>query len=147
MRIRRYEYVREQVASYNYPCNKRIADTEDVVNIMNQMFKADKQVKEHFYTVTLNTKMKITGVNLVAVGTLDSAPVHPREVFTSALTTPDTAGLIIVHNHPSGDTTPSREDIKVTERIQKASEILGIKLLDHIIIGDRYTSLKAEGLM
>lgn len=148
MRIRSYEYVREQAASYNYPCDEKIASSETIAKIMRNCFKIDKQVKEHFYTITLDTKLKITGVNLVSVGNLDSSPVHPREVFTSAIATPGTAAVIVVHNHPSGDATPSNQDIEVTARLERAAEVLGIKLLDHIIVaGNNFTSFKANGLM
>lgn len=148
MRIRQYEYVREQAASYNYPCDEKIASSETIAKIMRDCFKIEKQVKEHFYTITLDTKLKITGVNLVSVGNLDSSPVHPREVFTSAIATPGTAAVVVVHNHPSGDATPSAQDIEATARLAQAADILGIKLIDHIIVaGGTHTSFKANGLM
>ena len=148
MRIRQYEYLREQVATYNYPCDTKINSTDDVANLLNDFLKIGSKAKEHFYVFTLNTKLKITGVNLVSVGDLDSAPVHPREVFTAAINTPGTACIIIAHNHPSGDCSPSAQDVEVTERLKEAGNILGIKVLDHVIVGGgSYTSLNSQGYL
>lgn len=149
MYIRQYEYIREKSATYSYPCEQKIHDTSDIVNLLFDFLKVDKQTKEHFYTFTLDTKLKITGVNLVSIGSLDSSPVHPREVFTSAINTPGTACVIVAHNHPSGDPTPSIQDIEITERLKNAGAVLGIKVLDHVIIGNdkHFTSLKSEGYL
>ena len=85
--------------------------------------------------------------NEVPVGDLNGAMVHPREVFIQAIRR-SAAAVALIHNHPSGDPAPSEEDIGVTERLMDSAEILGIKIVDHIIIGDGvYTSLKSEGLM
>jgi DNA repair protein RadC len=82
------------------------------------------------------------------MGTLHSSLVHPREVFKAAILS-NAAGFILAHNHPSGELTPSKDDIAVTERIKEAGDLLGIDLLDHIIVGDgkRYTSFREQGLM
>ena len=95
----------------------------------------------------LNTKNHIVGVMEVTRGTLDSSLVHPREVFRGAILH-NAASIILCHNHPSGDSAPSREDMKVTERIKQAGKVLGIDLLDHVIIGNgEYTSIREEGLL
>ncbi|MDI6710547.1 MAG: DNA repair protein RadC [Thermoanaerobacterales bacterium] len=101
--------------------------------------------REHFAALVLNTKNQVLAVERVAVGTLNTTTVHPREVFKCAVRR-SAAALILVHNHPSGDPTPSRQDLELTKRLAAAGDVMGISILDHLIIGDnRYTSLKAEG--
>jgi|SRR5665811_1549210 len=90
--------------------------------------------KEHFIAFYLNTKNKIIHSEVVSIGTLDSALIHPREIFKPAFIH-SAHSIIIAHNHPSGDTTPSVEDNKITEQLKKAGELLNIQLLDHVIIG------------
>lgn len=103
--------------------------------------------REHFRIIILNTKNQVMGVELVSVGSLNSTVVHPREVFKTPLKR-SAAAIILVHNHPSGDPTPSQEDIDLTRRLVEAGKVLGIGVLDHIIIGDnRYVSLKERGLV
>ena len=95
----------------------------------------------------LNTKNQVLAIKTVSVGDLSSSIVHPREVFQDAVVI-SAASIIIAHNHPSGDPTPSAEDIAVTRRLMDAGEILGIELLDHVIIGDGvFVSLKERGKM
>lgn len=101
--------------------------------------------KEHFVTLHLDTKHRVIGEETASVGSLDSSIVHPREVFKVAVKRSASA-ILCVHNHPSGDPTPSSEDIAVTQRLCEAGRILGIDVLDHIIVGDgHYTSLRALG--
>lgn len=103
--------------------------------------------KEHFKTVLMDTKNQIIDVVTVSIGNLNSSIVHPREVFAEAIKK-SSASMILVHNHPSGDTKPSREDINITERLVEAGDIMGIKVLDHIIIGDgSYLSFKEENII
>lgn len=103
--------------------------------------------KEHFVCLFLNTKNQIIGQETLSVGSLNASIVHPREVFRSAIKR-SSASIICVHNHPSGDPTPSPEDIQLTARLSEAGEIIGIDVLDHVIIGDRsFVSLKEKGLM
>ena len=85
--------------------------------------------------VCLDTKNKLTCLSVVSVGTVDSASVHPREVFKVALLS-NASGIIFVHNHPSGDPEPSDNDRAITRKLQEAGQIMGIKVLDHIIIGN-----------
>lgn len=103
------------------------------------------ETKEHFITLHLNGKNKIICMDRVSVGSLNQSVVHPREVLKTALLSSAVA-LILIHNHPSGDSTPSREDIDITRRLKEASEIIGIHILDHIIIGDSYTSFVETGI-
>ncbi len=103
--------------------------------------------REQFIIACLNTKNEPTNISVVSVGTLNKAIVHPREVFKTAILS-NAASIMAFHNHPSGETTPSQQDIQLTNRLYEAGELLGIKLLDHLIIGDRtFTSLKEKGYL
>lgn len=112
-------------------CN-RIRRPEDIFNAFFDDMREKK--KEHLYAVLLDSQNKIIQTRLISVGTLNSSLIHPREVFKPAIAE-SANSVILVHNHPSGDPTPSQEDIDVTEVLQKSAEILNIKLLDHIVIG------------
>lgn len=114
-------------------------NSEKVANIAKEILT--NQPKEQFWIFLLDTKNKIIGMTMISQGTLNSSLVHPREVYQPAILS-NASAIIAVHNHPSGDTTPSREDLGVTSRLVKAGDILGIKLLDHVIIGDGYVSLR-----
>ncbi len=101
--------------------------------------------KEHFICLFLNTKNQVIARHTVFVGSLNASIVHPREIFKEAIRQ-SSASVICLHNHPSGDPTPSREDIDVTQRLVEAGELIGIDVLDHVIIGDgKYVSLKEKG--
>lgn len=103
--------------------------------------------KEVFKIILLNTKNHIIKQVNVSVGSLNASIVHPREVFSEAVKT-GCSGMLLAHNHPSGDPEPSKEDIDTTQRLVNAGDILGIKVLDHVIIGDgRYISFKEKGLL
>ncbi|GIP31362.1 DNA repair protein RadC [Paenibacillus sp. J2TS4] len=103
--------------------------------------------KEHFVCLFLNTKNHVQAKETLSIGSLNASIVHPREVFLAAIRR-SSASIICVHNHPSGDPTPSPEDIEITQRLVEAGQIIGIDVLDHIIIGDRsYISLKEKGYM
>lgn len=101
--------------------------------------------KEHFKSLLLDRKNRVLKAITVSIGTLDSSLVHPREVFKEAIMA-SSASIIVAHNHPSGDPTPSIEDRRVTQRLYEAGQLLGIDLLDHIVIGDnQWVSLKQIG--
>ncbi|MGN7471069.1 RadC family protein [Brevibacillus sp. SAFN-007a] len=103
------------------------------------------QTKEHFICLFLNTKNRLICKETVSIGSLNAAIVHPREVFRAAIKR-CSASLICAHNHPSGDATPSTEDLILTKRLREAGEIIGIEVLDHVIIGgNRFYSLKENG--
>jgi DNA repair protein RadC len=91
-------------------------------------------LQEEFHIVTLNTKNRVIGTHLITIGTLDASLVHPREVFRKAIKDASSS-VILVHNHPSGDPTPSREDFAVTNRLTEAGKLIGIDVLDHIVLG------------
>lgn len=112
--------------------------------LMNEMRYLDR---EHFRVLLLNAKNRVLSIETVSVGTLNSSAVHPRELFKPAIRN-SAAAVILVHNHPSGDPTPSRQDITVTERLKEVGEILGIEVLDHVIVGDGvFISFKEKGLL
>ncbi|HHZ03131.1 MAG TPA: DNA repair protein RadC [Tissierellia bacterium] len=103
--------------------------------------------KEHFKIILLDTKNNIKKISEISVGSLNSSIVHPREVFHQAVANL-ASSIILVHNHPSGECEPSHEDIVLTNRLDECGKILGIKVLDHIIIGDGvFFSFKEEGLL
>ncbi|MFB5191104.1 RadC family protein [Alicyclobacillus fastidiosus] len=103
--------------------------------------------KEHFVTLLLDTKHRLVGEETCSIGSLDASIVHPREIFRLAVRRVASA-ILCVHNHPSGDPTPSPEDIAVTERLTQSGRVLGIDVLDHLVIGDgRFISLRAAGYM
>jgi DNA repair protein RadC len=116
----------------------------DVVSIVKSQLKGKK--KEHFLVLCLDTRNNVINCRAVSIGSLDTSIVHPREVFKEAISS-SAASVILVHNHPSGDPVPSKEDIELTKRLAKAGEIVGIAVLDHIIVCDKgYSSLKAKNL-
>lgn len=132
-----------RLTKYTGAKKKSIKSPEDIAEIL--IGKMGHYDREHFVTVLLNTKNQIISIETASVGHLNASLVHPREIFKSAIKR-SAASMILAHNHPSGDTAPSQEDVAVTKRLVKAGEILGIEVLDHIIVGDkRYTSLKQEG--
>lgn len=122
-----------------------IEGPEDVARMCMPRMRGLK--KEYFRGLYLDSKKRLLKEEVISVGGLNTNSVHPREVFSTAIRE-SAAALIIVHNHPSGDPAPSREDISVTKAISEAAEMLGIELLDHMVIGKgRYVSLRQEGLI
>ncbi|WP_297862248.1 DNA repair protein RadC [uncultured Acidaminococcus sp.] len=105
------------------------------------------ETHEHFLVMLLNSKGKVTGIEPVSEGSLNASVVHPREAFAPALLH-HAAAILAVHNHPSGDPTPSREDRELTKTLWETGKVMGIPLVDHLIIGDGiYYSFKEHGLM
>lgn len=103
--------------------------------------------REHMILCCMDTKNQPTSISVISIGSLNSAIVHPRELYKVAILS-NSASIIIAHNHPSGDISPSHEDIVLTNRIDEAGKIIGIKLLDHVIIGkDAYFSFKEDGML
>lgn len=122
-----------------------IRSPQDVANLLMPELRDAK--KEHLKSLVLSTKNQVIRIHTVSVGILDSSLVHPREVFKDAITA-SAAAIIVAHNHPSGDPTPSTEDRRITQRLAEAGQIIGIELLDHIILGDnRFVSLKERGVL
>ena len=104
------------------------------------------ETKEYFFSIHLDGKNRICCVDEVSVGSLNQSLVVARELYKTALLS-SAAAIIVLHNHPTGDPTPSREDIEITRRLKEAGDIIGVKLLDHIIIGDSFVSFVGNGLL
>lgn len=137
--------VLEKEVSTNCPdLSYVIRSPEDVVTVGKGFMRIHEEPEEYMYMICMNTKNKIIGVFEISHGSVNSSIVTPREVFQKALLA-NAVSIIVMHNHPSGDSTPSREDIEVTKRLVEAGKIVGIEVLDHIIVGDRYSSLKEKG--
>lgn len=126
--------------------NKRLVVNNPAAVAAHFMNQMKHYSKEYFKVLMLNTKIEIIAEETVAIGNLNSTVIHPREIFAKAVKN-SSASIILVHNHPSGNPMPSREDINITNRLIEAGNILGIKVLDHLVIGDGvYISLKEENM-
>ncbi|MBG0763656.1 MAG: DNA repair protein RadC [Tissierellales bacterium] len=123
----------------------KITSPQDVSALVMEDMRYYK--KEYFKIILLDTKNKVIDIITISIGSLNSSIVHPREVFLEAVKK-SSASIILLHNHPSGEVQPSREDINITQRLIEAGDIMGIKVLDHIIIGDgTYLSFKEENII
>lgn len=125
--------------------NYNITNPKDAAYLVMEEMRWLKQ--EYLKVILLNTKNYVIKVKDVFIGSLNSSIVHPREIFLEAIKN-NSYSIIICHNHPSGDPTPSKEDINVSNRIKECGKLIGIELLDHIIIGNGiYISLKEKDIM
>lgn len=123
----------------------KISSPADAAVVMMEEMRYYK--KEYFKIILLDTKNNIIKISEISVGSLNSSIVHPREVFAQAVSN-SASSIILIHNHPSGETEPSNEDISLTNRLDECGKLLGIRVLDHIIIGDGiFYSFKEEGLI
>jgi len=123
--------------------------TEEKLNSPSKIYKImqgeAKIDRECVWVLHMNSKLKLIEKELVSMGTLDAAPVHPREVFKKAILN-SSSSIIVVHNHPSGDPTPTGEDMMVAKRLRQAGEILDIPVKDFLVISSKgYTSFAEEG--
>lgn len=131
---------------------QRLKNKEEVIiyspkEITSELKNIKNIKKEYFYLFCLDSRNKVIKKELVSVGTLNSSLVHPREVFEPAIRNLS-AQIVIAHNHPSGDTNPSEEDLNITTKLVKVGELLGINILDHIIISkETYFSFKEHNLL
>jgi DNA repair protein RadC len=135
-----------RASSWRCASRPTVSTPEDVVELCaGQLRGLDR---EHFWSLALNTKNQLLRTVEVSVGSLNASIVHPRELFRAAVRL-SAASVVIVHNHPSGDPTPSSADVQLTRRLVKAGDVLGIDVLDHVVIGDggEYASLRDLGLM
>lgn len=122
----------KRVASKPKTARAVIRSSEDVAGIFMEELRYEK--REHFKALLLNSKGELLSVETISVGELTAAPVHPREVFNKAVRK-SAAAIIFVHNHPSGDPTPSKEDVETTQRLVSCGKLLGIQVVDHVVIG------------
>lgn len=148
----RFQGLRLQVVKeeeFPYSCKATINSPADIRDLLTKHMEMHLEAEEVFIMVTVDTKHRVTGIFEVSRGTLSSSLVHPREVFKRALLM-NASKIFIAHNHPSGDVTPSKDDIAITKRLKEAGEVLGVSLLDHLIIGDtpkEYYSFKEAAII
>ncbi len=135
-----------RAASWRTSRRCSISTPEDVVDLCAVQLRGLD--REHFWALALNTKNQLLRVLEVSIGSLNASIVHPRELFRDAVRA-SAASIVVVHNHPSGDPTPSGADIQLTRRLVRAGDVLGIEVLDHVVIGDggEFSSMKDMGLM
>lgn len=134
----------KRLAAQTYKNEVYIRCSKDAANVVMEDMRYYK--KEYMKAILLNIKCGLISIEEISVGSINSSIVHPREVFAPAIKK-SCASLILVHNHPSGDPTPSQEDLNITRRLIEGGKILGIEVVDHIIIGDgKYVSLKDKGI-
>lgn len=136
------QVVREEAPAYLQA--RRISRPEDVYELLHDL---QRETKEHFLALHLDGKNRIICLDRVSTGSLNQSIVHPREVFKGALLS-SAAAVVLVHNHPSGDPTPSTEDREITRRLREVGDLVGIKVLDHVIVGEGgYVSFSELGII
>ena len=134
--------IREELTNY-LQTGIRYTAPEQVFNTFKWL---QQETKEHFIALHLDGKNRLVCIDPISIGSLNQSIVHPRETFKNSLLS-SAAAIILIHNHPTGDPTPSSEDLAITRRLSEAGEILGIKVLDHIIVGETYLSFVERGLI
>ncbi|GAB4137246.1 MAG: DNA repair protein RadC [Planctomycetota bacterium] len=120
---------------------RTLSGSRDVALVVRESARGTR--KESFFSLSLDARHRLMGFRVISTGSLDAAPVHPREVFGPAIREGASA-IVVAHNHPSGDPVPSPEDRKVTDRLRAAGELLGIELLDHVVVGHDHCFSFAE---
>ena len=143
--VRKYSVALVKESAHKYADIPTSLNTpEKVVKYADSVLNFDRLPVENFVLVPVDNKLKPLGVFVVTVGTVDASIVSSRDVFQAALLC-NASSIFILHNHPSGDPTPSKEDIEVTDRLKKAGELMRIPLLDHVIVGEkRYYSIVSD---
>lgn len=135
------------VAEPKMDVRQPVRSSDDLYRYARSIYQTLDADKEHFAMIGVNNKNRVHGFKVISTGTLTASLVHPREVWRAALHL-CAANVLFVHNHPSGDPAPSPEDIDITKRLRESGEMLGIKVLDHVILGhDRYFSFADKGLL
>jgi DNA repair protein RadC len=144
VRVVRFAVVREPAA----PQPRTLSEPDAVVTLARALIPDD--AREHFGILLLSTRHGLIAYHEVSTGTLSASLVHPREVFGPALRMLGVASLILVHNHPSGDPTPSQEDIRLTRQLVEGAKVFDLPIHDHVILGNgtsEYVSLASRGLL
>lgn len=137
--------VLEKEVSVNYPELDRKMNSPEKAVALARFLRLHEHSEEYLYMICMNVKLELTSVFELSHGNVNSSIVSIREMFQKALLA-NAVSIIVMHNHPSGDPTPSREDIQVTERMVEAGKLLGVQVLDHIIVGrPMFSSLKEKG--
>lgn len=127
-----------------YYDGRKCTSPNEVEDILLKFYEQEDEGVEKFSVIALDSKNKIIGIQIISVGSVNETLVHPREVFKFAISS-NANSIFISHNHPSGDTHPSPQDISMTKRIVEAGNILGIKVLDHFIVGENEVKSLVEG--
>ena len=141
----RYRIMLVKEAEDTFTSYPRYQNSRDLFQSFREEFAALD--REFFYMITLDSKNRTIGYHTISMGSLSSSVVHPREVFKPAILE-NSAAVIFLHNHPSGDPAPSREDRECTNRLAQAAKILGIRVLDHVIFGEAdYFSFADAGIL
>ena len=145
-RVARYRLLLVKDGTVPTTWDRQVRQSRDVAEFMAPL--AAGLDREYFWCLALDGKNRASSLHVISVGSLTAALVHPREVFKPAILG-NAAAVILVHNHPSGDPTPSAEDLALTRRLCEVGDLVGIKVLDHIVLGDggSFRSLADEGLL
>ncbi|RZB31323.1 MAG: DNA repair protein RadC [Desulfobacteraceae bacterium Eth-SRB2] len=145
--IYRVSLIKDKSISFG---QRRMNNSQEAQSLIQRLIKTQGQPdREQFCVILLNAKNEIIGLNIVSIGGLSSASVHPREVLKPAILA-NAAAMVLTHNHPSGDVSPSPEDLAITEKIVQAVNIIGIQVHEHLIISmddDRYFSFADNGFI
>ena len=144
MRIAKYQTVLVKEKGFNY--DAQIKNPADMAKFLCDFFHADVMPTEHIWQICFDNRARVSGVFEVGHGGVAHCNVEPAAIARNAILTNATS-VILAHNHPSGETTPSNEDIVLTKKLKQGLELLAIKLADHIILGEGYTSLANEGII
>lgn len=138
--------VLEKELSVNYPeIDRKMNSPEKVARFARDFLRIHEQTEEYLYMICVNTKLEMTSVMELSHGNVNSSIFSVREILQKALLA-NAVSIFMIHNHPSGDPTPSRQDVESTERLVKAGELVGVQVLDHIIVGrPMFSSLKEKG--
>lgn len=141
----RNELVKEKCV--NYKKFQKLNSPLTIVTALNDLLDLQNMAEEYLYMLTFNNKCAVTGIFEISHGTVNSSVASPREIFNKALLI-GAVNIILIHNHPSGDIEPSKQDLLLTKRVQEAGILLNVELLDHIIIGfQQFKSLKESELI
>jgi len=144
-RVARYRLLLVKDGTVPTTWDRQLRQSRDVADLMGPL--AANLDREHFWLLALDGKNRVTALHVVSVGSLTAALVHPREVFVAAILA-KAASIVLVHNHPSGDPSPSAEDLALTKRLCEVGDLVGIKVLDHLVLGeDSFRSFADEGLL
>jgi len=143
--IKLFQAISERYAKEKIPKKISLTSPQDVVSYLRE--KLGREKKEHFLTLSLDSRNNLIRENIVSVGTLNANLVHPREVFKEAIDA-HAVSIIIAHNHPSGDPEPSEDDLEITHRLVESGKILDIEIIDHVIVTkDEFLSMKQKGIL
>ena len=139
-----YKPILQREFARNISCVGDLHTPKRIVDVMNDIFSLEDCAEEHVYMIALNQKCRPLGFFEISHGTVNATPANPREILIRALLCGAT-GIVMVHNHPSGNPTPSEKDVDLTRHLKHATQMVGLELLDHIIIGrEGYVSLEEE---